>query len=131
MLLKNPEEFERIAHEWAVKHAGAPEKKAAESSSENEKQCGGGSGKEMKAEKQDLARYGMDEHRARAENADASYRYHGYNPDMVERFCAMGFDVDKVVSAFEFVGMDPLDGQDYELEEEYMGDITARLFGEP
>jgi ubiquitin-conjugating enzyme (huntingtin interacting protein 2) len=36
----------------------------------------------------------------------------------------MGFDVEAVVAAFEYVGID------YELEEAYMGDITARLFGE-
>lgn len=43
----------------------------------------------------------------------------------------MGFDVESVVAAFEYVGIDRMNGQDYELEEEYMGDITARLFGEP
>jgi ubiquitin-conjugating enzyme (huntingtin interacting protein 2) len=42
----------------------------------------------------------------------------------------MGFDVPAVVAAFEYVGIDRMDGQDYELEEAYMGDITARLFGE-
>lgn len=50
---------------------------------------------------------------------------------MIDRFCAMGFDVEKVVAAFEYVGIDPMGGEDYELEEEYMGDVTARLFGEP
>ena len=43
----------------------------------------------------------------------------------------MGFDLDSVVAAFEYVGIDKNGGEDYELEEEYMGDITARLFGEP
>lgn len=42
----------------------------------------------------------------------------------------MGFDVDAVVAAFEYVGIDRMNGDDYELEEAYMGDITARLFGE-
>lgn len=42
----------------------------------------------------------------------------------------MGFDVPTVVSAFEYVGIDKMEGQDYELEEAYMGDITARLFNE-
>lgn len=32
MLLKNKDEFEHVAHEWAVKHAGAPPKDKAESS---------------------------------------------------------------------------------------------------
>ena len=57
-------------------------------------------------------------------------RYHGYNKDLIDRFVAMGFDVPSVVSAFEYVGIDKNGGRDYELEEAYMGDITARLFGE-
>ena len=58
-------------------------------------------------------------------------RYHGYNQDLIHRFTSMGFDLDSVVAAFEYVGIDKNNGEDYELEEEYMGDITARLFGEP
>ena len=50
---------------------------------------------------------------------------------MIDRFVQMGFDLDRVVSAFDFVGIDPNGGEDYELEEAYMGDITARLLGEP
>lgn len=42
----------------------------------------------------------------------------------------MGFDVPTVVSAFEYFDIDRNGGEDYELEEEYMGDITARLMGE-
>lgn len=42
----------------------------------------------------------------------------------------MGFEVSAVVAAFEYVGIDKAGGEDYELEEEYMGDITARLFHE-
>lgn len=58
------------------------------------------------------------------------FRYHGYNKALIDRFVDMGFDVPQVVAAFEYVGIDRMDGQDYELEEAYMGDITARLFGE-
>lgn len=54
----------------------------------------------------------------------------GYNRDLVDRFVNMGFDVEAVVDAFVFVGIDRNGGQDYELEEAYMGDITARLLGE-
>lgn len=57
-------------------------------------------------------------------------RYKGYNKDLVDRFVNMGFDVEKVVDAFLFVGIERNHGQDYELEEAYMGDITARLLGE-
>lgn len=60
-----------------------------------------------------------------------SSRYDGYNKDLIDRFCSMGFDVDRVVSAFNFVGIDRNGGDDYDLEPEYMGDITARLLGEP
>ncbi len=63
--------------------------------------------------------------------ADLKYRYNGYNKDLIDRFVSMGFDVDRVVDAFNFVGIDRNDGEDYELEEAYMGDITARLLGEP
>ena len=58
-------------------------------------------------------------------------RYEGYNKDLVDRFCHMGFDVQRVVSAFKYVGIDRMGGEDYELEEAYMGDVTARLLGEP
>ena len=57
-------------------------------------------------------------------------RYHGYNNDLIDRFVDMGFDVPAVVSAFEYVGIDKMEGQDYELEEAYMGDNNARLFNE-
>lgn len=46
------------------------------------------------------------------------------------RFCSMGFDVERVVAAFKYAGIDQRGGQDYELEEGQMGDITARLLGE-
>ncbi len=42
----------------------------------------------------------------------------------------MGFDVDAVIDAFHYFGIDRNNGRDYVLEEAYMGDITARLLGE-
>ena len=50
---------------------------------------------------------------------------------MIDGFVNMGFDLDRVVAAFDYVGIDPNDGENYELEEAYIGDITARLLGEP
>ena len=50
---------------------------------------------------------------------------------MIDGFVNMGFDRDRVVAAFDFVGIDPNEGEEYELEEAYIGDITARLLGEP
>ncbi|RDA85260.1 hypothetical protein CP532_2348 [Ophiocordyceps camponoti-leonardi (nom. inval.)] len=107
MLVERPEQFAIVAQDWAVRYAGAP--------------------------KQDLD---LDKWRnknspeAASKDGDAT-RYQGYNKDLVDRFVNMGFDIDAVVEAFTFVGIDPNGGEDYELEEAYMGDITARLLGEP
>lgn len=68
--------------------------------------------------------------RVRSSLVTISCRYDGYNKDMIDRFCHMGFDVDRVVSAFKYFGIDRMDGEDYDLEEAYMGDVTARLLGE-
>ncbi|XWW92811.1 hypothetical protein V2A60_000738 [Cordyceps javanica] len=57
-------------------------------------------------------------------------KYNGYNKNMVDKFTSMGFDVEAVVEAFRFVGIDRNNGCYYELEEAYMGDITAKLLGE-
>lgn len=58
-------------------------------------------------------------------------RYRGYNQNMIDGFVHMGFDLERVVAAFEFVGIEHNDGEEYALEEAYIGDITARLLGEP
>jgi ubiquitin-conjugating enzyme (huntingtin interacting protein 2) len=58
-------------------------------------------------------------------------RYQGYNKDLINRFVNMGFDIDRVVEAFQYYGIETYGGEDIELEQEYMGDITARLLGEP
>ena len=57
-------------------------------------------------------------------------RYQGYSRDLVNRFVRMGFENDAVVEAVVLVGIDRNNGRDYELEEAFMGDITARLLGE-
>jgi ubiquitin-conjugating enzyme (huntingtin interacting protein 2) len=104
MLINDPEAFNNKAHEWAVLHAGAPRNPRFAS---------------VQA-RNPVGPQHVDE-----------ARYRGYNKNLVDRFVNMGFDVDRVVEAFLFVGIDKLDGRDYELEEAYMGDITARLLGEP
>ncbi|KAF6801199.1 ubiquitin-conjugating enzyme [Colletotrichum musicola] len=103
MMNDNPEGFARKAHEWAVKHAGAPPREF------------------------DTTKWRKETAEAKGVDAD---RYKGYNKELIDRFVNMGFEVDAVVDAFMFVGIDNMDGQDYELEEAYMGDITARLLGE-
>lgn len=57
-------------------------------------------------------------------------RYDGYNKDLIDRFGSMGFDVERVVAAFRFVGADRNGGRDYQLDEGKMADITGRLLGE-
>ncbi|KAL4819396.1 ubiquitin-conjugating enzyme/RWD-like protein [Aspergillus spinulosporus] len=115
MLLRNPKEFDRVAREWAVQHAGAPRRAAGEGS--------GG------ATSESLRELERKEKEAR-EKEDLS-KYDGYNKQLIDRFVHMGFDVDAVVSAFNYYGIDRNGGEDYELEEAYMGDVTARLLGEP
>lgn len=130
MLIRNPAEFEHKAREWAVKYAGAPKKEIAEGS--------GGATAESITKKRQEAKQNEEKVKMAAYviyprlslRRTDEYRYHGYNKDLVDRFVAMGFDVEAVVGAFEYVGIDKMGGEDYELEEAYMGDITARLFGE-
>ncbi|KAI0124038.1 ubiquitin-conjugating enzyme/RWD-like protein [Xylariales sp. AK1849] len=106
MLLNDEHEFNRKAHEWAVQHAGAPRNPKYERSNQRT------------APQQQQVR-------------DDTPRYQGYSRTLIDRFVNMGFDLDRVVEAFLFVGIDRMDGQDYVLEEAYMGDIIARLLGEP
>ncbi|KAI1407675.1 ubiquitin-conjugating enzyme/RWD-like protein [Hypoxylon sp. FL1857] len=104
MMINDREAFNKTAHEWAVLYAGAPRNPNFQSVQPRTP--------------------------AAPKQVDDS-RYQGYNKDLINRFVNMGFDLDRVVEAFQFVGIDRLDGQDYELEEAYMGDITAHLLGEP
>ncbi|KAJ5958704.1 uncharacterized protein N7479_005854 [Penicillium vulpinum] len=106
MLLKTPKEFERVAREWAVVYAGAP--------------AGGadnGSGSSL------------DDTRQKA-SEDSLAKYDGYNKDLIDRFTSMGFEVDRVVAAFRFAGVERRGGQYYELEADRMADIAGRLLGE-
>ncbi|KAI1767969.1 ubiquitin-conjugating enzyme/RWD-like protein [Hypoxylon sp. FL1150] len=106
MMINDLEAFNNKAHEWAVLFASAPNNPKFQSV-------------------QPRTYISPDQ-----QQIDDS-RYQGYNKDLINRFVSMGFDIDRVVEAFQFFGIDRLDGQDYELEEAYMGDITARLLGEP
>jgi len=130
MLITNPKEFAIVARQWAEKYAGATPR------------TNGGSHDVI--DDDELER--IEERRQQREEAEkaAEYvyprddittfanegRYRGYNRALIDRFAAMGFDVPTVVSAFRYVGVDSNDGEDQELDEESMGDITARLFHE-
>ncbi|OAA51963.1 Ubiquitin-conjugating enzyme/RWD-like protein [Metarhizium rileyi] len=102
MLLKRPDEFARKAQEWSILKAGAPKQEL------------------------NLSQYKI----AMAKKPQDANRYKGYSKDLVDRFVNMGFDDEAVVEAFIAVGIDRNNGEDYELEEAYLGDITARLLGE-
>ncbi|KAL8868990.1 MAG: hypothetical protein Q9174_004609 [Haloplaca sp. 1 TL-2023] len=115
VLIRNPKEFARIAQEWAVKYAKAPIRQGGEGSGGTEATTKKEQEKKSKAE----------------EEAERIAKYHGYNTDMVDHFTGMGFDLERVVAAFEYVGIDHNDGQHYEMEAAYAGDIIARLLGEP
>jgi len=127
MLMEHPNEFAQKAHDWAVKYAGAPRQEVPKHNYKEEK--------EPAVVKDDATRY--DGHlkdrlgeTLLTRGPPVITRYQGYNKELIDRFVHMGFDVDKVVEAFNFVGIDRNGGEDYELEEAYMGDITARLLGE-
>ncbi|PSS22550.1 hypothetical protein M430DRAFT_49657 [Amorphotheca resinae ATCC 22711] len=118
MLMNHPEEFHRMARDWAVKYANAPkntnwQSSAAQIPTQSRP-------KTQRSKEEELRRYGL-----------FCMLYQGYNKDLIDRFVNMGFDIDRVVDAFLYVNIDRNNGQDYELEEAYMGDITARLLGEP
>ncbi|VBB75527.1 Putative ubiquitin-conjugating enzyme [Podospora comata] len=104
MMLEQPEAFAQKAHEWAVKYASAP--------------------------RRDTPVHNYQKVAPPPPRADDPARYQGYNKDLIDRFVHMGFDLDAVVEAFNYVGIDRNGGEDYVLEEAYMGDITARLLGE-
>ena len=131
VLIRNPKEFARIAQEWAVKYAKAPMRQGGEGSGGTEATTKKEQEKKSKAEEEAerIAKYVVT-YKVVLDLADDD-RYRGYNTDMVDHFTGMGFDLERVVAAFEYVGIDHNDGQHYEMEAAYAGDIIARLLGEP
>lgn len=103
MMMEDHEFFSCVAHDWAVKYAGAPRTQPPPDQLQR---------KATQKKEDDIA------------------KYQGWNKNLVDRFVNMGFDLDAVVEAFQFVGIDRNGGDDYEMEEAYMGDVTARLLGE-
>lgn len=103
MMMEDHEFFACVAHDWAVKHAGAPRTQPPPDQLQR---------KATQKKEDDIA------------------KYQGWNKNLVDRFVNMGFDLDAVVEAFQYVGIDRNGGDDYEMEEAYMGDVTARLLGE-
>jgi ubiquitin-conjugating enzyme (huntingtin interacting protein 2) len=130
MLLNHPEQFKAKAREWAIRFAGAPKNTTWSQSPASYSMSAATKSKEDDA-KQEALRY-VSLRLAGSTNTNLfQIRYQGYNKNLIDRFVVMGFDVDRVVEAFKYVHIDRNGGEDYELEEAYMGDITARLLGEP
>ncbi|KAF2484518.1 ubiquitin-conjugating enzyme/RWD-like protein [Neohortaea acidophila] len=125
MLITRPEEFEHVARDWAQRYAGAPKPPPGST-----KTGASGSGDSGDAAAVKSQRKMEDRESKRREEYRRREAYQGYNKNMIDQFVSMGFQVEQVVSAFEYVGIDKADGEEYELEEEYIGDVTARLFGE-
>jgi len=120
MLITRPDEFRHVARNWAQKYAGAVRPKPGDAKS------GASSSRQQEAPvAEEVAR-----EKKKKDEAKRRAAYDGYNRNMVDRFVQMGFQVEQVVQAFTYVGIDKAGGEEYELEEEYQGDIVARLFGE-
>ncbi|KAJ5182646.1 hypothetical protein N7492_000262 [Penicillium capsulatum] len=104
MLLHHPEDFQRVAREWAIRYAGAPSD-------------GPGDKRDPGVETLSRDQFNL-------------LRYDGYDQHLVDRFCNMGFDVEKVVSAFQKAGVSRSAGVGDALEDAQVNDITAHLLGE-
>ncbi|KJR87681.1 ubiquitin-conjugating enzyme (huntingtin interacting protein 2) [Sporothrix schenckii 1099-18] len=103
MLLGNPEQFKLVAHDWAVRYAGAT---------------------------RTLPQPGTLGPFQTPSPAVDPRSYAGYNKNLVDRFADMGFSVASVVAAFTQLGVDRRDGRDYEMEPGLIGDVTSCLFNE-
>jgi ubiquitin-conjugating enzyme (huntingtin interacting protein 2) len=130
MLLNHPEQFKAKARDWAVRYAGAPKVTTWSQSPSSYSMPAASRSKEDDAKQQAL-KYASPRFPGPNDTNICEIRYQGYNKNLIDRFVVMGFDVERVVEAFKYVHIDRNGGEDYELEEAYMGDITARLLGEP
>jgi ubiquitin-conjugating enzyme (huntingtin interacting protein 2) len=134
MLLKNPDDYNHKAREWAVEYAGAPRRELTSSSKDKTEESAKKLQQQQRQKEKEKDKDKTSQYVQWFSTIDAILtmtRYKGYSKRLIDRFCSMGFDIPQVVAAFEYVGIDRNDGEDYELEEAYIGDITARLFGEP
>jgi ubiquitin-conjugating enzyme (huntingtin interacting protein 2) len=124
MMITRPEEFKHWARDWAQRYAGAP-KPAAGSGRTGGSSSGGMNEATLKERKK-----AEEKEKKKADERRRLEAYRGYNERMIDQFTSMGFAIDRVVGAFEFIGVDKNEGQFYDLDEDYVGDITARLCGE-
>ena len=126
MMISRPDEFTHVARDWAIRYASAPQPPPGS----NKTGASGSGDTGDSAAAKERQRKTDDKDKKRVEEQRRREAYRGYNRAMIDRFTSMGFQVEQVVAAFEYVGIDKAGGEEYELEEEYIGDVTARLFGE-
>lgn len=127
MLLNQPERFVEMAHEWAVRHAGAPRQANLDKSRYRSlaNPTDGPVDASRYAHRPKEAK-GCGRNRGCADSCCDS-RYHGYRPELVEQFTSMGFSLDSVVEALEYCRVDHLLTS---LPPARMSDVTTRLLGE-
>ncbi|KAF3396221.1 Ubiquitin-conjugating enzyme E2 1 [Penicillium rolfsii] len=98
MMLQRPDEFKRVAREWAVIYAGAP--------SDGFSTKAGTAASPLTIEDDSLA------------------QYNGYDKALVDNFGAMGFQVPDIVRIFAELGIDQ---RSHQLDEGQVDDVCARL----
>ncbi|CEJ60125.1 hypothetical protein PMG11_08710 [Penicillium brasilianum] len=97
MMLQRPQEFQRVAREWAVIYAGAPA--------------------------DDSSQAGTAETPFTVED-DSLAQYNGYDKALVDNFGAMGFQVPDIVRIFGELGISQ---RSHQLDEGQVDDVCARL----
>jgi len=132
MLINDPEAFNRKARQWAIMYANAPQNGSFQSVTPR-------STINPQALIDDDSKYDALTPDVLLVMSSTVFsdiviltrvfpcRYQGYNKDLVNQFVDMGFDIDRVVEALQFVGIDT---DTVRLGPEYIGDITARILGE-
>ncbi|KAI0398090.1 putative ubiquitin carrier protein [Xylariaceae sp. FL0594] len=102
MLLNDPEAFNRKARQWAIMYANAPQNGSFQSV---------------------RPRSGINPQAL----ANDESRYQGYNKAVVNPFLDMGFDIDRIVEALQYVGI----GTDaVRLGPDIVADITSHILGD-
>ncbi|KAF4121872.1 ubiquitin-conjugating enzyme (huntingtin interacting protein 2) [Geosmithia morbida] len=138
LAMDDPEQYARIAHQWAVSYAGAPDTHFDSSKYRKDgDQKATPVGEEQYVFFLSFFLFSLSAlpfsfpyffHRRKTDRIHN--RYMGYHKNLVGRFTSMGFEVSAVVNAFIRAGLPRKNGADYEPEEAYLGDVTAHLLGE-
>lgn len=99
-MLEHPDQWARIAQEWSIKYAGAPQQEL------------------------DFSKYTSTPKELEAN------RYDGYNQEVVDRFTDLGFQVEDIVRVFKEIKLPTRGGAYFPQTEEFMDIVTTKLLGE-